>query len=348
MSGSPRILFVVDAGAGHVMRCLTLAGALQSQGAACSFTGPPAVDEILETFAPGAARLPAGGADAHALFVAAQGGAFDAVVFDHDGLAQADHRAIARGCPAMVIDDLADRPLGADLLLNPNPERRADDYDGLLAAGTRTLFGPLFALVRPEFAALREEGLARRGEPVRRILVSMGLNDAQEATTRVLDRLRARAGEAVLDVTLGHGAPGRAGLERLARRDPRIALHVDAADMARLTAQADIAVGVAGSAAWERCTLGLPTILVACRPAQRPPTFVMAELDAALVADIDAADFESEFDRALTRLLRDPDLRMALAAASARLCDGQGGGRVSQALLALIRDTTPQGDPIVG
>ena len=46
MSG-PSILFVVDAGpavgGGHVMRSLTLAGALSGQGAACRFVAPPPV-----------------------------------------------------------------------------------------------------------------------------------------------------------------------------------------------------------------------------------------------------------------------------------------------------------------
>ena len=46
----PRILFVVDAGArvggGHVMRSLTLARALEGQGASFAFLGPPAVSEV--------------------------------------------------------------------------------------------------------------------------------------------------------------------------------------------------------------------------------------------------------------------------------------------------------------
>jgi spore coat polysaccharide biosynthesis predicted glycosyltransferase SpsG len=69
---------------------------------------------------------------------------------------------------------------------------------------------------------------------------------------------------------------------------------------------------------------------------QRAAARTLAEREAALVVDADAADFEAVFDRALTRLATDANLRRQLAAASAELCDGQGGPRVAEAFLKLI------------
>jgi len=350
MSGSPRILFVADAGPGvgaeRVARCLTLAGALQAAGAGCVFVSPPAVEEVLVALAPAAERAPARDASPEALFFAAQATGFDAVVFDHDGMQAVDHQTLSGGRAAMAIDDRCDRPLGVNLVLNVNPERRADDYEGLLRADARTRMGPLHALVGPEFAALREGALARRAAPVRRVLVSVSVADPAEAVGRILDRVRSRIGEAALDITLSRASPARAGLERLARRDARLRLHIDPPDLPQMSADADIAVGVVGTEAWERCTLGLPTLLAITRPEQRPPAHAMAELEAALVADLDAPDFEGAFDRLLARLIRDPDLRQQLAAASARICDGHGAGRVAQAMLQLVRDTSPQAESV--
>jgi len=338
----PRILFVVDAGpkvgGGHVMRSLTLAGALGGQGGACTFMGPPAVSDVLDAFAPGAARLAAASTEPRDLAAAIDAERFDAVVFDHYGLGARDHRAMGQGRPVLVLDDLADRPLGADIVVDSGPARKPEDYDGLVSADARLLLGPNFAPVRPEFAALRETALAWRGEPVQRILVAMGLSDVGGVTAKVVERLRPRIGDAGLDIVMGAGAPSLAGLSKVARRDPRLTIHVDTPHMARLTAEADIAVGGAGSSTWERCTLGLPTLQVILAENKGAASQAAAERGAALSVDLNATDFEAQFDRALTRLLIDADLRRKLAAASAELCDGQGAGRTATALLQRIRE----------
>jgi len=337
----PRILFVVDAGprvgGGHVMRCLTLAAALEAQGASCAFMGPPAVSALLDAFAPRAARLAAASTEARDLAAATGAEAFDAVVFDHYGLSARDHRAMGQGRPVLVIDDLADRPLGADVVVDSGPARKAEDYDGLIPEDARLLLGPAFAPVRPAFAALRETALAWRGEPVQRILVSMGLTDLNGVTARIVERLRLRVGERGLDVVLGAGAPSLPGLSKVARRDQRLTLHVDTPHMARLTAEADIAVGAAGSSTWERCTLGLPSLMVVLADNQRPAAAALAERGAALVVDLAAPDFEAQFDRALTRLMIDAELRKQLAQRSAEICDGRGAERVASAFLERIR-----------
>jgi len=339
MSG-PRILFVADAGptvgGGHVMRSLTLARALEAAGATCTFVTPPSVGHVLAAFAPDMAQVPAASTEARDLAKATEAAAFDAVVFDHYGLTEREHRGMSHGWPVLVIDDLADRPLGADLLLDSGPARRTGDYDGLLPDEARLLLGPSYAPVRPEFASLREAALAWRGEPVGRLLVSLGLTDLDGITGRVVERLRPRIGEIGLDIVLGADAPSLPGLTKVARRDPRLALHVDTPHMARLTAEADIAVGAAGSSTWERCTLGLPSALVILAENQRPSAQALAERGAALVMDAAAPDFDAAFDRVLRRLLTDAGLRRDLSAKSAEICDGLGAPRAAEAFLELI------------
>src|ERR1019366_3039675 len=283
MSG-PSILFVVDAGpavgGGHVMRSLSLASALAAQGATCQFVSPPAVETILTAFAPETRRTAATSPSLVDIAQVAKAERFDAIVFDHYDLVEGDHLGMAQGKPVLAIDDLADRPLGANLVLDSGPARRAEDYDGLIPDGARLLLGPQYAPVRPEFAELRDAALTSRGEPVSRILVSLGLTDVDGITGRVVERLRPKVTDVGIDVVLGAAAPSLASLSKIARRYTHIALHIDSPDMARLTAEADIAIGAAGSSIWERCTLGLPTLMLVLAENQRAAAGALAEREA--------------------------------------------------------------------
>src|SRR6188508_3207024 len=69
----------------------------------------------------------------------------------------------------MAIDDLADQFQAVDLLLNQNPGPGPSRYRGLVPPAARILAGPTYALVRPEFAAMRLR--ARNKRSVHRILV---------------------------------------------------------------------------------------------------------------------------------------------------------------------------------
>jgi len=159
-------------------------------------------------------------------------------------------------------------------------------------------------------------------------------------TSRIVERIRPRLSGEGIDVVLGAAAPSLGSLTRIARRDTRIALHVDTPLMARLTAEADIAVGACGSSVWERCALGLPGVLVILADNQRPAALALAEMGAALWTDIADPGFEAALDRALMRLMTDSGLRKALAARSAELCDGLGAPRVAETFLQIIAART--------
>lgn len=342
-----RILFVADAGPAvgdrHVRRSLALAQALAARGATPIFLSPPPVAEILQTLAPETARISAPVGGPESLIAAAAFADIEAVVFDHDALDRDAHEAIGKGRPRLVVDDLADRPLGAEVVLAAAPHRTAADYVQF-APGAKLLLGPQYAPLRPEFSALREAAMARREGPVRRILISMGRADAGGITGQVLQKLRSRLGTLALDVVLGADAPSRRGLDRLAAHDPRLELHVDTPDMAVLAAEADAAIGAAGPSTWERCALGLPSVLLILDETQRPVGSAVAEAGAALVVDCAGADFEAQLDRAIVRLLADAGLRQRLSAAAAAMCDGLGAPRAAEAFLGILsaRDGLPQ------
>jgi spore coat polysaccharide biosynthesis predicted glycosyltransferase SpsG len=148
--------------------------------------------------------------------------------------------------------------------------------------------------------------------------------------------MQPRLGASRLDVVLGSGAPSLEAVQRLAARDPRIAVHLDVRDMAHLVADADLVVGAGGSSAWERCVLGAPTLLVVLAENQAPGARALEALGAVDLVDARSPEFEAAFDRAFTGLLASPDRRRRLSRLSAALCDGQGPARVADALQALL------------
>ncbi|MNL49752.1 undecaprenyldiphospho-muramoylpentapeptide beta-N- acetylglucosaminyltransferase [compost metagenome] len=97
--------------------------------------------------------------------------------------------------------------------------------------------------------------------------------------------------------------------------------------MAELMAQGDLAIGAAGGTAWERCCLGLPTILVVLASNQREAASHLAAAKAAhVVASVD--DITSSMARLLLTLLQEEGALAHLSSASATIADGKGVQRI--------------------
>ncbi len=343
---APRVLFLADGGpqigGGHAMRCLTLAGALAAQGASCAFVGHPGVASILDVFRLDLVDvLSATGDDpaamvARSLTLAEQWNAHILVVDSYRLAETARFRAAGGVRQIVVIEDLADRPHDCDLLIDPTFARAADAYRGLVPPACRVLIGPEYALVRPAFAGMRGAALARRtvAGTAGRVLVALGLTDVGGITGRVVQALAPVAHGLQMDVVVGRTAPSLAVLADLAAENPGLHLHVDAHDMAELTATADIGVGAGGSSVWERACLGLPSVSLILTDNQGPMAMAMDKAGALIAIDARRGDMADTVASAGSRLIQDGALRTRLAATSSSLCDGAGAGRVASAILA--------------
>ena len=206
----------LDIGIGHVMRCLALADALRDRGAVCTFVCrefpgnlidvirrhnhqvhplplvAPAVDLTNNAPLCHAAWLGVDWRDDVRQMQSALGeDLFDWIVVDHYGIDALWERSMRPRCRSlMVIDDITDRMHDCDVLLNQNLGRTAADYDGLTPFGCRVCAGSEYALLRPEFKALRAFSLRRRAIPcLDRLLITMGGVDKDNVTGSVLDAL---------------------------------------------------------------------------------------------------------------------------------------------------------------
>ena len=96
--------------------------------------------------------------------------------------------------------------------------------------------------------------------------------------------------------------------------------------MASLMSEADLAIGAAGATAWERCCLGLPTILLTVAANQIPGALALHDAGAAL--HIGGPDcIADKLPAAMGRTSQHGVLaEMSLKAAA--VCDGLGTARV--------------------
>lgn len=360
------IVFRADAslqmGTGHVMRCLTLADALTAQGTDCQFICREHQGNLIE-------QIRHKGYCTHALPVVADAGLSasdtpqpahaawlgssqeqdatdcalilaevkpDWLIVDHYALDARWEQAL-KPCyrQLMVIDDLADRPHACDVLLDQTFGRDAEDYRAWVPAGCRLLCGSQFALLRPEFAALRPYSLERRTRPqLRQLLITMGGVDKDNATGQVLEALRAcpLPAECQIKVVMGTTAPWLSEVNKQALTMPwPTNAMVGVSDMARLMADSDLAIGAAGATSWERCCLGLPTIMVVQAQNQHKVAHGL-ELAGAVQVVYDPQEIPDRLPILLSCLLSSPTLQREMCEAAARIADGRGVATVIQHL----------------
>jgi len=280
----------------------------------------------------------------------------DWLIVDHYALdASWEQRLRPAVVRILAIDDLANRRHDCDLLLDQNftPDAEAR-YAGLLPPNAQRLLGPGYALLRPEYAATRQ-GLRRcryispnpsavaaqadepgplEQQPVRRVLIFLGGTDPDDLSGRALEALTQPALSALrVDLVIGANNPHRQRLTALANARGNTQLHPPRPHLADLMAEADLAIGAGGATTWERCCLGLPSLVISIAENQRPACEALATAGVIdYLGHYDAMTLHRLRSAMLTRL-NAPELRR-LALASAALVDGQGVQRVVEAMHA--------------
>ena len=105
-------------------------------------------------------------------------------------------------------------------------------------------------------------------------------------------------------------------------------------DMAGVMAAADLSVGAAGGTSWERCCMGLPSVVVVLAENQMEIASVLKAAGAIdCVQSKEHADIAVAVAEAVEVLLGDDSRRLAMGDCAAAICDGNGVKRVVAAIL---------------
>jgi UDP-2,4-diacetamido-2,4,6-trideoxy-beta-L-altropyranose hydrolase len=354
-------------GSGHVVRCRSLGRALSRRGAEVWFVCREQPGDLIASLAEEFSVLrlpslppleplpeaPSGRAlyaawlgctqrrdakDTLAALPAAGPDPLDWIVVDHYGLDRVWERRLSEDLGAsqdppprvLVFDDLADRAHHADVLVDGNRLDPAATalYRPLVPSGCRLLLGPDHAPIDPLYARLQP--LAPPRTSLRRVLVFYGGVDLANHTALALEVLSHPAlAHLAVDVVLGKASPHYACVERLVEQRPFTTLHGGLASLAALVLRADLALGAAGSASWERAALALPTLVTPVADNQRQGAKALCAAGAALLAVLqEAGDPRDMLLQALLGLQSQAQLLHRMSEAARSLGDGRGLGRL--------------------
>lgn len=252
----------------------------------------------------------------------------DTLCLDHYGINQEWCELIRPYAKRLLaIDDLANRFLDCDWILNQSPQAIPSDYHCLTPKQCLKLVGAQFALVNSDIYAFRTASLARKKrDKVSTALIAFGGGDPDNYSEKSALIARNLGYNALIIAT--EAFPYLSQLEQLSRSDNKVELHINISptQVGKLISDSDIAFGAAGGGALERCCLGLPTFTLLTAKNQTEQFNALLNANAIIPLEQDKLQSNT-----IKKILKNIHLNQVTKAA-AELIDGEGINRVVRAI----------------
>lgn len=339
------VAFRVDAdstiGAGHLMRCLSLAHACRAQGGEPVFFTATTAEGLLNRIriaefdlVPIEPDAPDLGARAVGVWASANKRSW--FVLDGYQFQGAFQLVVAQaGARLMVIDDYVRLPrYHADLILDQN--FGSEDRRYPVAPSCRQLLGPAYALLAPGFVDAGTASIEGRTYPeqARQLLVTLGAADPVRATSLVVSALQSMDLAGIGVTVVVGGANLRLDEIREACDSSGFRVVVDATNMPELMAEADLAITAAGTTSLEVSRMGLPAITITLVDNQRDIAAALADAGAGISMGWHEDISEDALRDTILHLIHDPAKRENMSLAGRTLVDGAGASRVVCAMIS--------------
>lgn len=355
-------VFRVDAsqkiGFGHYKRCLALAKELCLKGVGCTFVSrdvsPQASDELhrhgigLQNLKP-VSQLPSRYREDNWLGISPEIDGVESAEFvsalqpawlvcDNYSIDATWEEKVKSLCQICVIDDLADRHHIADVLVDSAPagSARRQKY-GQLAPYAKLLLGPKFAMLDSSFVLAENVSRQRNITPVtgfiRRILVYFGGGCHTSLFKTVADVLAAQNYDFEVFFVPGDDEETKEYLRAMIPLHQRWHVLNEQPSLAVLMQQCDLALGSLGSATWERCFMGLPSITVSIADNQRTNAEAVVANGCSIYLGFAADVSFDAWLSAIEKIVEDKDILSGMTSRCVKLVDGRGASRVASALI---------------
>ena len=158
----------------------------------------------------------------------------------------------------VVIDDFSNRSHNCNLFIDQNLHTSKKKINKKIPKNCKKLLGPKYALLRKEFILSRKIVKKRSGK-INRILISFGGSDEKNQTLKVIKKI---VDEKInVDVIVGEPNKNKTKIKKICSRMENFTYYQQPKNIAKIMKKADLAIGAGGIITWERCCLGLPSIV---------------------------------------------------------------------------------------
>lgn len=331
--------------AGHIMRCITIAGQLKEQGEeVLFFTADEYAKDMLVSAGMEYICLNSSWKEPEQELPALLNGLKERgcrkLLIDTYEATSLYIGELKKICRVIYIDDMFADIYPADMIINYNAYHVRFPYREAYRGKARLLLGTSYVPLREEFSADRTQTDAREEASEINVLLSCGGGDMYNALAGILETAvnRRKLEKAVFHTVVG-GFNKQAGLlEALAGRYPWIVLHRNVRNMAELMKDCDLAVSAAGTVLFELCAMRLPTVFFVCADNQRYDREFFEKEDRMLFAGDIRKDREGcllNICENLEKLMQDKALCRSMKGKLSEVTDGRGAARIAEEIRLL-------------
>lgn len=329
-------------GAGHVARCLALAAALP--GRKHFFLDPDDVFAGRIEQAGYACTMERSREDATRLLEFTGSTGDVGVIVDSYDLGPAAIAAVSALPTVLKLDDGIGPAFGHSVL---NAAVESDERYAHLPP-EKCFFGPKFALLPPEYAAVNREArvtmqVRKRGGESAKVLIAMGARDSKNITMLAMKACRKL--DVSVTVAIGPHADHLEAVREFCALQPNWTLAVGSTAMIELYLSHDVAVGAGGQSLYERMASGLPSIVVTLSDNQAGLVAAAERAGACRHVGLAETLHPDSLGLAIQDLLDDSAAYDALRRTGLDFVDGKGAARVADSLssqlgMGLVREVS--------
>lgn len=232
-----------------------------------------------------------------------------------------------------LLDDMGEHRFPADCVINYNAPADRAAYEKLYEdSGSRLVIGSEYVPVRPQFLNRR----CQIRPEVKKVLITTGGGDVDNIARRIFDKIEDEAKEYYL--IIGQFNPHFGEMKELEERCQNLHILHHVTDMAGLMEACDIAVTAGGTTIYELAAVGVPFICFSYAENQEALTEYIGNKDIAGFAGAYHREPEQTLDRLeqlFQELCRDREKRLRFCGSEQAMIDGHGAERLAGVLKEL-------------